>query len=108
MKFKQILFEAAIEDYKRKLEQYLDPADGQNLYDFPHLPDVKIRIEKNFMGDFGYMLSVQAIRNGNLIGSARVMQGSVDYLDESGRRVDSADYVPDPPKLFGRLVEIIK
>jgi len=109
MKFKQILLESALENYKRDLEQYLGGSNGSGVYDFPYLPNATIFIEKNYMGDYGYALKVEARRNGSAAATARVMQGGeVHYLNSNGRKIEETSKLPDPAGLFGRLLEIMK
>lgn len=107
MKFKQILLESVIENYKRDLEQYLGGSNG--TYDFPYVPNATIVIEKNYMGDYGYALKVEARKNESVVATARVMQGgNVYYLDGNGSMVDETSKLPNPAGLFGRLLDIMK
>lgn len=109
MNFKSILLEAVIENYKRDLEQYLGGSNGSGDYDFPYLPNATVVIRKGKLGDYGYVLMVEARRGRDTLATARVMEGgNVQYLDASGTKVDETRELPDPAGLFGRLLEIMK
>jgi hypothetical protein len=125
--FKSLILEAALESYRKELEDYLRskgggtsnaqsdgrPGDGRRnndgrRYNFPYLPGHTVSIEKNYMGDYGYAVKVTVIgADGTQKAAARVLEGSVHYLDENGRKVSEASTVSGPAGLFGRLVEIV-
>lgn len=105
MNFKKILLESAIENYKRDLEQYLD--GRSEPYDFPYRPGATVSFSKGYMDGYGYVLSVEVSgENGQLLASAKVMEGRTLFYDSSGNKAGSKEGIPDPAKLFGRLLEI--
>ena len=105
MKFKKILLESAIENYKRDLEQYLD--GRSEPYDFPYRPGATVSFSKGYMGDYGHVLNVEVFKGGQLAAKARVMEGRVMFYDSEENKIGVRDGgIPDPAKLFGRLLEI--
>jgi len=105
MNFKKILLESAIENYKRDLEQYLD--GRSEPYDFPYRPGTTVSFSKGYMDGYGYVLSVEVSdENSQLLASAKVMEGRTLFYDSNENKAGSKEGIPDPAKLFGRLLEI--